>query len=63
MGGPIPDNVYDYDYNDRLDYFVPGEVIFPECRESGNILDILRYKRLRNQLNFFSTKANHIKKL
>ena len=34
MGGSIPDNVCDYDYNDPgMDYFVPGERYFPEARE------------------------------
>ena len=41
MGGPIPDNVYDYDYNDGVDYFVRGAGIFPEIRELKILSDIL----------------------
>ena len=45
--GPIPDNLYDYDYNDvGLDYSVRGweRGEFPDGRELKNILDILRKK-------------------
>ena len=44
MGCPIPDNLYDYDYNDEgLDHSVRGSQIFPETRDLGNILDVSRY--------------------
>ena len=43
--GSIPDNLYDYDYNDEgLDYSVRGEEEFPERRELKKLLDILRSK-------------------
>ena len=33
MGGPIPDNLFDYDFNDDgLDHYVRGAEIFPEIR-------------------------------
>ena len=39
--GPIPDNLYDFDYNDEgLDHSVRGLEIFPEKKK----LDILRSK-------------------
>ena len=53
MGGPIPDNLSDYDYNhDGLDPSVRGAEVFPEIRNLNKLLDILRYKWLRHQLNF-----------
>ena len=45
--GPIPDNLYDYEYNDeRLDYSVRDwdRKEFPERRELKKLLDILRKK-------------------
>ena len=43
--GPVPDNLYDYDYNDEgLDYSVRGSEIFPEIGEFKKLLDILRSK-------------------
>ena len=49
--GPIPDNLYDYEYNDGgLDHSVRGAEIFPEI-ELKKILDILRCEWLRKQLN------------
>ena len=45
--GSVPDNLYDYDYNDeRLDYSVCGwdRKEFSERRELKKILDILRSK-------------------
>ena len=45
--GSIPDNVFDYDYNDEgLDHSVRGWECreFPERRELKNLLDILRSK-------------------
>ena len=54
MGGPIADNLYDYDWNDDgLWDSVRGAVMFPEIRELKRLLDILRYKWPRNQSNFF----------
>ena len=45
MGGPIPDNLYEYDYNDEgLDHSVRGAEIFPEIRDLKSLLHILRYK-------------------
>ena len=44
---PVPDNLYDYDYNNEgLDYSVCGwdGNEFPERRESKKLLDILRSK-------------------
>ena len=39
--GPVPDNLYDYDYNDEgLDYSVSGW----DCKEFKKLLDILRNK-------------------
>ena len=53
MEGPIPDNLYDYDYNDvGLDHSVGGAEIFPEVGELRKVLDILTYKRLRKQSKF-----------
>ena len=41
--GPVPDNLYDYDYNDEgLDYSVRGWELFPEIGELKKLLDILR---------------------
>ena len=41
--GPVPDNLYDYDYNNEgLDHSVRGWEIFPEIRELKKLLDILR---------------------
>ena len=43
--GPVPDNLYDYDYNNaELDHSVRGWEIFPEIRELKKLLDILRSK-------------------
>ena len=43
--GPVPDNLYDYDYNDEgLDGTVRGAEIFPEIGELKKLLDILRSK-------------------
>ena len=43
--GPIPDNLYDYDYNNAgLDYSVRGAELFPEIRELEKLLDLLRSK-------------------
>ena len=45
MGGPIPDNFYENDYNDEgLDHSVRRGEMFSENRELKNLLDILRYK-------------------
>ena len=39
----MPDNVYDYDYNDEgLDSTVLGGEYFPEIAEYKKLLDILR---------------------
>ena len=41
--GPIPENLYDYAYNNEgLDHSVRGWEIFPEIRELKKLLDILR---------------------
>ena len=41
--GQVPDNLYDYDYNNEgLDYSVRGAEIFPEIGELKKLLDILR---------------------
>ena len=43
--GSMPDNVYNYDYNDEgLDGTVLGSEIFPEIGEFKKLLDILRSK-------------------
>ena len=43
--GSMPDNVYNYDYNDEgLDGTVLGAEIFPEIGELKKLLDILRSK-------------------
>ena len=43
--GPVPDNLYDYDYNDEgLDSTVRGAEIFHEIGELKKLLDILRSK-------------------
>ena len=43
--GPVPDNLYDFDYNDKgLDHSVCGAEIFPEIGELKKLLDILRSK-------------------
>ena len=42
-GGSMPDNVYDYDYNDEgCDGTVRGAEDFPEIAEFKKLLDILR---------------------
>ena len=39
MRGPIPDNVYDYEYNDPgIGYFFRGSKYDPELRELEKIL-------------------------
>ena len=43
FGGPIPDNVYDYHYNEVMDYFDSGKRCFPEIREIENLLDIFKF--------------------
>ena len=41
--GSVPDNLYDYDYNDEgLDSTVCGWEIFPEIGELKKLLDILK---------------------
>ena len=43
--GSVPDNLYDYDYNNEgLDYSVRGAEIVPEIGEVKKLLDILRNK-------------------
>ena len=43
--GPVPDNLYDYDYNDEgLDHSLRGSEIFPDIGEMKKLLDILRCK-------------------
>ena len=43
--GPVPDNLYDCDYNNEgLDHSVRGWEIFPEIRELKKLLDVLRSK-------------------
>ena len=43
--GPVPDNLYDYDYNEEgLDGSVRGAEIIPEIGELKKLLDILRSK-------------------
>ena len=43
--GPVPDNLYDYEYNDEgLDHSVRGSETFPEIGELKKLLDILRCK-------------------
>ena len=43
--GSVPDNLYDYDYNNEgLDYSVRGAEIFPEIGELKKLLDILKSK-------------------
>ena len=43
--GPVPDNLYDYDYNDEgSDGTVLGSELFPEVGELKKLLDILRSK-------------------
>ena len=45
MGGPIADNLYDYDFaDDGLDHSVRGTEIFPEIRKLKKLFDLLRYK-------------------
>ena len=42
---PVPDNLYDYGYNDEgLDETVHGAEIIPERRDFKKLLDILRSK-------------------
>ena len=44
-GGPIPDDIYNYDYNDEgLDHSVRGAEMYPEIGELKKLLDILRSK-------------------
>ena len=43
--GPVPDNLYEYDYNDeRLNHSVRGAKMFPEIGEFKKLLGILRCK-------------------
>ena len=45
MGGPIPDFVYDYDYNvPGIDFNFRAAEIFPENRELKKLNDILKHK-------------------
>ena len=45
--GPVPDNLYDYDYNNEgLDYSVRGAEIFPEI---GELKKIVRYTQKMNK--------------
>ena len=51
--GPVPDNLYEYDYNNEgLDHSVRGWEIFPEIRELKKLFDILRSKWLRKTLKY-----------
>ena len=51
--GPVPENLYDYDYNDEgLDETVRGSEIYPEVGELKNFLDKLRCKRLRKIIKY-----------
>ena len=51
--GSMPDNVYNYDYNDEgLDGTVLGAEIFPEIGELKKLLDILRSKGVRKTLKY-----------
>ena len=44
MGGPLPNNLFGYDFNDDgLDHCVHGAKLFPETRELKNLFDIFRY--------------------
>ena len=53
-GSILPDNLYDYDYNDeRLDHSVGGAEILLEKRESKQLLDTLRYKWRKKRLKSF----------
>ena len=55
--GLIPDNLYDYDYNNEgRDHSVREAKIFPEIAELKNFLDIIRCKCFRNQFIFLETK-------
>ena len=50
---PVPDNLYDYDYNDEgPDYSVRGTEIYSEIGELRKLLHILRSKRLRKTLKY-----------
>ena len=43
--GPVPDNLYDYDYfAGGLDHSVRGSELFPDKGELKKLLDILRCK-------------------
>ena len=45
MWGPIPDNLYDYDYNDHgLDHSFRGADFIFETRDLENLLDVVRYE-------------------
>ena len=61
MGGPILDNLYNYDnIDDGLDLSVRGAEIIPENRELEKLLDILRNQSKTSLLKIL---ANHLKKL
>ena len=64
--GSIPDNLYDYDYNDeRLDYSLRGAEIFPDRGELKKLLDILRSEWVRKIIKYLLTKfiPNHLKRI
>ena len=53
--GLIPENLYDYEYNNEgVDHSVRGWDCkeFPERRDSKKLLDILRSKRLKKTLKY-----------
>ena len=65
--GPIPENLYDYDYNNEgLDHSVRGWECkeFPDRRDLKKLLDILRSKSHRKTLKYLLIKSipNHLKR-
>ena len=62
--GPVPDNLFDYDYNDEgLDHSVRGwdRNEFPEIGELKKLLEILRSKKVYSHiLMYVCTITTHI---
>ena len=44
MGSLLPDDVYDFEYNVGLGYFVRGAEIIPEIEDLKKLLDLLKSK-------------------
>ena len=63
MGGPIPDNVYDYDHNNpEINFYFQGSGCNPELRESEKFL-IMTQKSIKiiiNEIYSDGPKKNYV---